>query len=129
VNMLTLTIACPEAHISDGNQFSRCVGLGPDDDKTFGLALWQDALGNLYAVASGLVGDSFTETATSPLVGPAWGCDMDAAERAQALIRMPDPETGELVATPDTIAAAYGTDVMGVIAGMGLTQVQEEGLD
>jgi hypothetical protein len=118
--MQTLTIACPEAHISDGNQFSRCVGLGPDDDKTFGLALWQDALGNLYAVASGLVGDSFTETATSPLVEPAWGCDMEAAERAQALIRLDE------AATPDTIAAAYGTDPLAVIAGMGLTLVEEE---
>ena len=127
--MMTLTIACPEVHISDGNQFSRCVGLGPDDDKTFSLALWQDTQGNLYAVASGLVSDTFTETATSPLVEPEWGCDMEAAERAQALIRMLDSETGELVATPDTISAAYGTDVMGVIAGMGLTQVQEEGLD
>jgi hypothetical protein len=68
---------------------------------------------------------AFTLTATSPLVEPAWGCDLEAAERAQALIRMPDPETGELVATPDIIAAAYGTDVMGVIAGMGLTQTVE----
>lgn len=124
--MQTLTIACPEVHIPDGNQFSRCVGLGPDDDKTFGLALWQDALGNLYAVASGLVSDTFTETATSPLVEPAWGCDMEAAERAQALIRMPDPETGELVATPDTIAAAYGSDPLAVIAVMGLSQIEME---
>jgi hypothetical protein len=116
--MMTLTIACPDAHISDANQFSRCVGLGPDDDKTFGLALWQDAQGDRYAVASGLVSDSFTEIATSPLVEPEWGCDMDAAERAQALIRLDE------AATPDTIAAAYGGDVMSVIASMGLTQVE-----
>jgi hypothetical protein len=118
--MMTLTVACPEAHILDGNQFARCVGLGPDDDKTFGLALWQDAQGGLYAVASGLVGDSFTETATSPLVEPEWGCDMDAAERAQALIRI----DGQV--TPDTIAAAYGADPSAIIADMGLTLAEDE---
>lgn len=116
--MQTLTIACPAAFIAQGNQFSRCVGLGPDDDKTFGLALHQDAQGSRYAVASGLVSDTFAEIATSPLVEPEWGCDMDAARIAQAMIRL-----GEQ-ATPDTIAAHFG-DATAALIAMGLTPVVE----
>jgi len=118
--MQILTIACPEAFIAQGNQFSRCVGLGPDDDKTFGLPLWQDAGGNRYAVASGLVSDTFAEIATSPLVEPSWGCDMDAALAAQAMIRL-----GEQ-ATPITIATHFG-DANAAMAAMGLVPVPPEG--
>lgn len=117
--MQTLTIACPEAFIAQGNQFSRCVGLGPDDDKTFGLALHQDADGNRYAVASGLVSDSFAGIATGELVEPEWGCDMDAALAAQAMIRL-----GE-AASPDTIAAHFG-DAMLAVDAMGLVPVPQE---
>jgi hypothetical protein len=125
--MNTLTIACPEQHIAIGNQFARCVGLDPDDDRTFGLPLRQDASGNLYAVAAGLVSDTFEQAATSPLVAPEWGCDMEAAQRAQALIRLPDPETGELTATPDILAAMFGTDPMACIAALGLSPAPDEG--
>jgi len=118
--MMTLTIACPEAHIAQGNQFSRCVGLGPDDDKTFGLPLWQDAQGHRYAVASGLVSDTFAEIATGELVAPSWDCDMDAARVAQAMIRL-----GEQ-ATPDTIAAHFG-DATAALIAMGLVPVPPEG--
>ena len=116
--MILLTIACPEAFIAQGNQFSRCVGLGPDDDKTFGLPLWQDAQGSRYAVASGLVSDSFAEIATGELMEPEWGCDMDAARAAQAMIRL-----GEQ-ATPDIIAAHFG-DATSAIDAMGLVPVVE----
>ena len=122
--MQTLTIACPEQHILIGNQFARCVGLGPDDDKTFGLPLWQDASGNRYAVAAGLVSDSFEQAATSPLVEPEWECDMVAAQAAQAMIRLPNPETGELIATPYIIAARFGSDVMSVVGALGLTVIE-----
>lgn len=122
--MQTLTIACPEQYIAIGNQFARCVGLGPDDDKTFGLPLWQDASGNRYAVTSGLVSDAFEQAATSPLVEPEWGCDMVAAQAAQAMIRLPNPETGELTATPYSIAAMFGSDVMSVVAALGLTVIE-----
>ena len=126
--MQTLTIACPEQYIAIGNQFARCVGLGPDDDKTFGLPLWQDASGNRYAVAAGLVSDNFEQAATSPLVEPEWGCDMVAAQAAQAMVRLPDPETGERIATPDTIAVMFGLDPLASIASMGLSLVPDDPL-
>ena len=34
--MIRLTFACPAQHIVDANQLARVVGLGPDDDMTYG---------------------------------------------------------------------------------------------
>ena len=119
--MLTITIACPEAMIPDANQLALCLGYGPDDDKTFGLPLWQDAQGNRYSIASGLVGENFQQTATSPLVEPAWGCDMDAARRAQAVTRIGG------TADPSRLVAVFGDDPQAAIAVLGLAQVDTSG--
>jgi hypothetical protein len=124
--MKTIIIACPQAHIDDANQLARCVGLGPDDERTFGLPLWQDDDGNRYAVASGLVSETFEQAVVNSLVEPEWGCDIDAAQRAQVLIRLPDTETGEMLASPNTISVAFGADAMPIIAALGLTQISQE---
>ena len=118
--MPRVTIACPQAHIADANQLARCIGLGPDDDKTYGAALWQDAAGNLYAMASAIVADTFATTAGSPLTAPEWGCNMAAARRAQALIQIGPP------ASPDKIAAIFGDDAFAAVAAMGLTRVADD---
>jgi len=117
--MPLVTIACPAAMIEDANQFARCIGLGPDDERTYGAPCWQDAEGNLYAVSSGLVGPTFAQTAESPLVEPAWGCDLAAAQRAQALIQIGPP------ASPLRLAAVFGDDGMAAVAALGLTAVPE----
>lgn len=118
--MIRLTFACPEAHILDANQLARVIGLSPDDDKTYGEPQYQDADGNLYAVASGLVESSFLITATSPLTEPEWGADMAAAQRAQALAAL-----GESAA-PGHIAAIVGDDVSEALAFLGLEPVEVE---
>lgn len=120
--MITVTIACPEAMIPQANQLARCIGEGPADDKTFALALWQDAEGNRYAVASGPASETFPETATSPLVAPSWGCDLALASVAQAAIRI------GAVADPAHIAAVIGDDPHAAIAAMGLEPVQSDPL-
>lgn len=117
--MIRLTFACPAAHIDDANQLARVVGYGPDDDKTYGEPRYQDAAGNLYAVASGLVVPHFVEVATSPLTEPEWGADMAAAQRAQALAALGQP------AAPEHIAAFVGDDVAGALAFLGLTPLPE----
>lgn len=118
--MIRLTFACPAAHISDANQLARVVGLSADDDKTYGAPQYQDADGNLYAVASGLVEPSFIDTATSPLVEPEWGADMAAAQRAQALAALGQP------AEPEHIAAVVVDDVNEALAFLGLSIIQME---
>lgn len=113
--MITITVACPEALIGDANQLARVLGYGPDDDQTYGAAIWQDAGGNLYAVASGLVSEAFPAAAAAPLSAPEWGADMAAAARAQAAIRI-WTEEAPITAAPDRIAVVIGDDVRNALA-------------
>jgi len=124
---MRLTIACPEALRADGNHFAMALGSGPADALTYGSLNWQDADGNLYAVASLPVSDTFTTTAQSPLQRPSWDTDntvnMDAARRAQAaLVFSLTPVT----AMPDKLTACAGDDALATVAAMGLTQVEVE---
>lgn len=118
--MIRITFACPEAHIADANQLARCVGYGPDDDKTYGGAQYQDADGNRYDVASGLVVPHFVEATMSPLNEPEWGADMEAAQRAQALAALGEP------ASPEHIAAIVGDDVNEALNFLGLMPIKTE---
>jgi len=114
---MRVTIAVPEALTSDANQLARCIGLGPDDERTYGEATWVDGLGNLYTLASAVVSESFLATASSPLAEPAWGCDLAAATRAQAQVRI------GVSAAPDIMAAVIGDDVTAALATLGVSNV------
>ena len=119
MTLIRLTIACPEAMIADANQFARCTGYGPDDDKTFGTATWQDTGGNLYSVSSGLVvAESYQTNALGPLTEPEWGCDLAAAQRAQAVVRVGGS------AAQDAIVAVFG-DLDAALSELGLTRVPQ----
>jgi hypothetical protein len=101
------------------------LGYGPADAETYVPLNWQDTAGNLYAVASLPVSDTFTTTAQSPLQRPSWDVDniidMDAARRVQAaLVFSLTPVT----AMPDKLTACAGDDALAVLAAMGLTQVE-----
>jgi hypothetical protein len=124
--MKKLTVICPEMYIYDANQFSRCVGLGPDDDKTFAAVMWQDSLANRYAIASGIVSDNFISTATSMLAEPAWSCDLAAALRAQALVQIYNIDSLNIQATPDNILAVFGDDVHAIISALGLQHIRSD---
>jgi hypothetical protein len=100
------------------------LGYGPSDAMTYGAPNWQDGDGNLYAVASLPVSNTFTTTAQSGLQRPAWDTDnvisMAAANRAQAaLVFSLTPVT----AMPDKLTACAGDDALATLAAMGLTQV------
>lgn len=131
--MITVTIACPAAHIADANQLARVIGYGADDDRTYGEAAWQDADGNLYAVASGPVSPTFPAAAASPLVEPEWGADMAAAARAQALVAAFDPagvegELPDMAAQPGRITAIIHDDPQQALAWLGLVRITETGV-
>ena len=122
---MRLSIACTDALRSDANNLAMVLGYGPADAETYGTPNWQDADGNLYAVASLPVSDAFTATAQSGLQRPAWDVDniidMDAARRAQAaLVFSLTPVT----AMPDKLTACVGDDALATLAAMGLTQVE-----
>ena len=120
---MRITIACPAALIADANQLARCIGLGPEDDRTYGAPVWRDAAGNPYAVASAVVSPAFVGTASSPLVAPEWGCDMAAAARAQAVIAI------GASAAPGILAAIIGDDVQAALAALGVTMAEDEPTD
>lgn len=116
---IRVTIACPEDHIADANQLARVLGYGPDDDKTFSAPVYKDGDDNLYSVASGLVKPQFLEDAFQPLIEPEWGADMEAAERAQALVMVGGP------ADPSRITAIIGDDPDAARVEMGISRISE----
>ncbi len=120
---MRVTIACPEALIGDANELARCIGLGPQDDQTYGAPIWRDAAGHSYAVASAVVSPAFVVTASSPLVPPPWGCDLAAAARAQAVISI------GAAAAPGILAAVIGDDVQAALAVLGVTMAEDEPTD
>ena len=121
---MRLTIACPDSLRPDANHFAMVLGFGPADALTYGSLNWQDADGNLYAVASLPVSDTFTTTAQSPLQRPAWDTDsaisMAGANRAQAALVF-SLEAVEVA--PDNLTACAGDDALATVAAMGLTHV------
>lgn len=118
---IRITIACPEALIADANQLARCIGYSEADQWTFDAASYEDASGNRYSVPSGLVDPAFLVDALSPLVAPEWGADMEAAARAQALVRLADPEQPETcLAGPAVIVAVVHDDPALARAMMGV---------
>jgi hypothetical protein len=117
---MILTIALPESLREQGNQFARCIGMGPDDDKTFDHeAAYQDAEGNRYIVTSGWVVDHFADIATGEIVEPPWGCDLEAAQVVQGMISLED------AAGPQVVAARFSDDLESTVADLGLQRISD----
>ena len=120
------TIATPAPHIPDANQLALCLGESTQDDRTFTVASYQDAGGNLYAVCSTVARPIFAELAGQPLQAPEHAPDMDlaAATRAQALLQINGG-----IASPDVIAVILGDRLESAqdhIKALGLTQIEQE---
>jgi len=120
------TVAAPIAQIIDANQLALCLGESSADDQTFNASNYQDAQGNLYAVASTVAKPIFAEMAGQPLKAPDHAPDMDleAATRAQSLLKINGG-----IASPDVIAVILGDRLESAqdhIAALGLTRVEQE---
>ena len=118
-----ITLAVPEAFISDANNLAACVGLSHADLNTFTEASWQDAQGNLYSVCSAQVTDRVLSFLGGALVRPEWDAgqqiSMAAANRALALI------TTEGLATPESIRIVIDMDGLQALESIGLAPVTE----
>lgn len=129
---MRLTIACPAAHIDIANHYAMALGYSEADGLTYRNPSWQDAQGNLYAVASLPVSDGFVGAATSPLVRPEWDgeevIDMTKASQAQALVTLwtVADETDAPQANPSQITAILGMGGQAAIEAMGLTAVPQD---
>ncbi|MEO9537190.1 MAG: hypothetical protein ABJL49_05305 [Parasphingorhabdus sp.] len=129
---MRVTIAVPEAHIENANHYAMSLGYSEADGLTYGAANWEDAAGNLYAVASVLTGAGFIENATSALPRPAWDTesviDLAKASQAQALVVLWDGEGVPSIATPAQITAIPGMDGLDAVHAMGLSAVVTDDL-
>ena len=122
--MTRITAAAPEALIYESNQLAMCLAYSVADNLTYTGLNWQDSGGNLYAAASWEASDAWVESASQPLVRPAWDVDevidMPAAEAAQAaLVFSTDP----VLAIPTNLTALSGPDAIAALGLMGLTPV------
>lgn len=119
---IRITVACPEALISDASQLAMVLGQGPDDGRTYGVPGWQDAEGNLYAAASFVAPPAWITGATQPLTRPAWDVapyrvNMAGASRAQAALVIQDspaPAMPGLIGVLTGIAGTLALQAMGL---------------
>ena len=125
--MTRITAACPEALVSDANQYAMCLGQSEADGQTYRGLNWQDPDGNLYAAASFEARPEWITFAQAPLVRPAWDVDevidMVAAERAQAALIY---STVAIPATTTALTAIGGMDGVPALLAMGLTGYQPD---
>lgn len=124
-----VTIAVPEAHVAKANALALVLGENPADIGTFKDAKWQDAQGNLYALASTVVAPTWIGRATSALEVPEYApdADMQAAQQAQALVVMGSLEEPQQ-ASPDAITAIVGSNSESAqhqLAALGVEPVPE----
>lgn len=120
------TIAAPLAKIPDANQLALCLGESRADNRTFTSASYQDADGNLYAVASAVARPSFAAAASQKLEAPSHSLDIDiaAATQAQSLLQI---NSG--IASPGVIAVILGDRIESAqdhIKTLGLTRVEQK---
>jgi hypothetical protein len=125
--MTRITAAAPEALIYASNQLAMVLAFSVADGLTYTGLNWQDSGGNLYAAASWEASDAWVESASQPLVRPAWDVDevidMPAAEAAQAaLVFSAEP----VLAVPDKLTALSGPDAVAALGLMGLAPVPQE---
>lgn len=116
--MIRVTMACPEALAGDANQLALCLGYGPQDVQTFGAALWRDAGGNRYALSSAVMDEAGLVRLQGALSAPGWECDLTAAGRAQAALRMGS------AAAPGLIAVQAGVSPAAALAALGVTPAE-----
>ena len=122
---MRLTFICPSTFIDDANHLAMTLAFSLADGMTYRKPpQLKDANGNFYSAASSLVGTSFVGNATRPLVRPEWDVggliDMDAAQRAQALVRLWDGVGDVPIATPDTLTVLPGDNAVALVHAAGL---------
>lgn len=114
----TVTIVVPERLIPQSNHLACIMGESAADLKTFKVPAWQDAEGNLYAVASTVVKPVFLGAASGSLPQSpehAFAADRELAQQALDTLN----QTGGMQMIVDV-------DPLDAIAGMGLTPIPED---
>ena len=117
-----MSLAVPQALMTQANQLALIVGESEHDDKTFITANWQDKDGNLYAVCStvikpvvlGLFGIDL-----SNITLPAHAVNADITAAQQALDKVVMYEQGDKASTTK-IMCAIDFEPLQAFSDMGL---------
>ena len=123
-----MSLAVPQALMTQANQLALIVGVSEHDDKTFTTANWQDKDGNLYAVCStvikpvvlGLFGVSL-----SNITLPTHAINADITAAQQALDKVVMYKQGDKVSTAN-IMCAIDFEPLAAFADMGLTIIETD---
>jgi len=127
---MRITIACPARLIEAANHLAMALGNSSADAMTFRDPVWQDELGQPYAVCSFEGSVDWVSDALQPLQRPAWDKDHDVslklAEQAQALfLSWFASESDEApIARSDRIVAIVGLDGPEALKAMELGAAQ-----
>ena len=121
-----MSLAVPQALMTQANQLALIVGESSDDVKTFSNANWQDKDGNLYAVCStaikpvvlGLFGISLAD-----ITLPDHASNADVVAAQQALDKVVMYKQGDKASTAK-IMCAIDFDPLQAFADMGLTIIE-----
>jgi len=120
--------------ISDAREFWKATAGDPMTTITFAASLWQDLVGNVYALGSFEVAADWEETTRSTLRRPPWDrevasgvylVNLAAAERARKsmVLWLPHWDTPAPLPRPDTLTVIGGMDSRLALALLGLTKV------
>ena len=121
-----MSLAVPQALMTQANQLALIVGESEHDDKTFTAANWQDSEGNLYAVCS---------TVIKPIVLTLFGQSLDDAPLdddnadktlAQQALDAAVMFTEGVTANTDTIVIAVDVEPLSALEQMGLSLVVDD---
>lgn len=129
--MIRLTIACPEADVSDANALFSCLGQSEADGFTFGASTWESGGGERYLLASLYTDATILGALVSPLTAPAWNVNLAAAERAQDLLEIVTPERLDAegpeiaLAIPMMITVIVGVEPAQALQLLGVHPVEE----
>ena len=123
-----MTLAVPQALMTQANQLALIVGASEYDDKTFTAANWQDKDGNLYAVCSkvikpvvlGLFGINLSNITLS-----AHAVNADVVAAQQALDKVVMYKQGDKASTAK-IVCAIDFEPLTAFADMGLTIIETD---
>ena len=123
-----MSLAVPQALMTQANQLALIVGVSEYDDKTFTTTNWQDKDGNMYAVCSTVIKPvvlSMFGISLTDITLPAHAINADVTAAQQALDKVVMYKQGDKASTAK-IMCAIDFEPLAAFADMGLTIVETD---
>ena len=119
-----ITALCGAALIDDANQLARCIRRSEDDEATYALNMTDGK--NEYALVSTFVSPQWIGAASKALKEQEWGCDVKAAQRAQAALVVWNGVGDAPMPNPDKLTVLIGVDASTTVGLWGVTAIADK---